>query len=150
LALLVAQYGIGAEFNVIKLRTDGLKVSFLSYPDFFTDAHPALRHAIAVDLVTGRSRHTDYADNINPPILHRKESFIPADHPSRAEFEALTKQEEDAGLYQDTTTIGFKLNWDRLLRAKGWLWLGIRLSRGKQLAIQVDRLASSYIGIRPR
>jgi DNA phosphorothioation-associated putative methyltransferase len=105
---LVVKYQISPEFNVIKFRTDELKISFLSYPDFFTDAHPALRHAIAVDLVTGRARHTDYADNINPPILHRKESFIPADHPRRAEFEALTKQEEAAGLYEDTRTIGFK------------------------------------------
>ncbi len=115
LGRLVAKYQISPEFNVVKFRTDELKVSFLAYPRFFTEAHPALRHAITVDLVTGRARHTDYADNINPPILHRKESFVPADHPRRAEFEALTKAEEKAGLYEDTTTIGFKLNWQRLL-----------------------------------
>jgi hypothetical protein len=129
---LVVKYQISPEFNVIKFRTDELKVSFLSYPDFFNDAHPALRHAIAVDLVTGRARHTDYADNINPPILHRKESFIPAEHPRRAEFEALTKTEENAGLYDDTTTIGFKLNWERLLQSKGLAVTGHRLEQGQQ------------------
>jgi len=94
---LVRKFEISAEFNVIKFRTDELKVSFLAYPDFLTDAHPALRHAITVDLVTGKARHTDYADNINPPILHRKESFVPARHPRRDEFEALTRAEEEAG-----------------------------------------------------
>ena len=116
---LEAKYEISSEFNVIKFRTDELKVSFLAYPDFLTHAHPALRHAITIDLVTGKARHTDYADNINPPILHRKESFVPADHPRQAEFEALTRAEKEAGLYEDTTTIGFKLNWERLLARKG-------------------------------
>src|SRR6266513_1259580 len=116
---LIAKYDISSEFNVVKFRTDELKVSFLAYPDFLTNAHPALRHAITIELVTGKARHTDYGDNINPPILHRKENFVPADHPRRAEFEALTRAEEDAGLYEDTTTIGFKLNWGRLLARKG-------------------------------
>lgn len=38
------------------------------------------------DLVTGKARHTDYADNLNPPILHRKESFLPADQPRSVEL----------------------------------------------------------------
>ena len=112
---VVARYQVSEEFNLVKFRTDELKLSFLAYPGFDSEAHPALRHAIAIDLATGKARHADYADNSNPPILHRKESFVPADHPRRAEFEALTKAEEEAGLYEDTTTIGFKLNWERLL-----------------------------------
>ena len=51
-----------------------------SYPDFETDPHPVRRHAITIDLATGKARHTDYARNLNPPILHRKEAFLPADH----------------------------------------------------------------------
>jgi hypothetical protein len=90
-AMLAARHELGDGFNVIKVRTDELKVSFLSYSDFMEDPHPALRHAVTIDLVTGRARHTDYADNLNPPILHRKESFVAADHPSRAKFEALTR-----------------------------------------------------------
>jgi len=31
----------------------------------------------------------------------------------------LTRSEEEAGLYEDPTTIGFKLNWERLLEEKG-------------------------------
>lgn len=89
LGRLEGKYQIAPEFNVIKFRTDELKVSFLAYPGFLTEAHPALRHSVTIDLVTGKVRHTDYANNINPPILHRKESFVPADHPRRAQFEAL-------------------------------------------------------------
>src|SRR5207248_5141479 len=77
------------------------------------------------------ARHTDYADNTNPPILHRKESFVSAEHPRRAEFEALTREEEEAGLYEDTTTIGFKLNWERLLQSKGVIVEGHTLQRAE-------------------
>jgi DNA phosphorothioation-associated putative methyltransferase len=133
LDLLLAQVtktcGVSSVHNVIKFRLDELKVSFLSYPTFFEDPHPALQHAITVDLVTWKARHTAYEGNHNPPILHRKESFLPPDHPKRAEFEALTKAEEQAGLYEETSTIGFKLNWERLLTAKGVILEGHTLRR---------------------
>jgi hypothetical protein len=119
LAMLVARHELGEQFNVIKFRTDELKVSFLSYPQFMEEAHPALRHAVTIDLVTGKARHTDYGDNHNPPILHRKEKFLPENHPARATFETLTRAEEAVGLYEHTATIGFKLNWEQLLAKKG-------------------------------
>ncbi|MCI0539596.1 MAG: DNA phosphorothioation-associated putative methyltransferase [Verrucomicrobiales bacterium] len=116
---LAARYELGSEFNVIKFRTDELKVSFLSYPDFMDEAHPQLRHAVTIDLVTGRARQTGYGQNLNPPILHRKEQFLPEHHPRRSLFEALTRAEESEGLYEQTATIGFKLNWEKMLREKG-------------------------------
>lgn len=128
-AMLVARHELGDRFNVIKFRSDELKVSFLSYPDFMEDAHPALRHAVTIDLVTGWARHTDYADNLNPPILHRKEKFLPEHHPALAKFEALTRAEEAEGLYEHTATIGFKLNWERLLNEKGMVINGHELKR---------------------
>jgi hypothetical protein len=131
LQALVTRLEIPLEFNVLKFRTDELKLSFLAYPDFLTDAHPVLRQAISVDLVSGKARRTDYARNLNPPILHRKESFLPPDHPQRKEFEALTRAEEEAGLYEDTTTIGFKANWDRLLAAKGLTIQGQKLGNAE-------------------
>lgn len=138
LATLAARHQLGPEFNVIKFRTDELKVSFLSYPEFMEAAHPSLRHAVAVDLVTGRARHTDYADNHNPPILHRKETFFSADHPRHHEFSNLTRAEEEAGLYECTATIGFKLNWERLLAEKGVEIVGHELRRGVQLSAPHD------------
>lgn len=119
LAQLVVVFGLGPEFNLVKFRTDELKVSFLWYPGFMEDPHPALRHAVTIDLTTGRARHTDYLTNLNPPILHRKETFLPLNHPRRADFAKLTQAEEAAGLYEHTATIGFKLNWERLLKEKG-------------------------------
>jgi hypothetical protein len=128
---LVAQatvaFQIGPEFNLIKFRTDELKVSFLCYPQFFEEAHPALQHALTIDLVRGKVRATDYAGNPNPPILHRKEAFLPADHPDRGRFTKLTEAEEAVGLYANTSTIGFKLNWERLLASKGLRHDGHRL-----------------------
>jgi hypothetical protein len=128
-AQVIAAFQIGPESNVIKFRTDELKVSFLSYPEFMEKAHPALRHAITIDLVRGKVRHTDYADNLNPPILHRKESFLPSGHPLRKTFQALTEAEEAAGLYENTATIGFRLNWEKLLRSKGLVIRGHTLEK---------------------
>ncbi|HWW01072.1 MAG TPA: hypothetical protein VNZ64_15350 [Candidatus Acidoferrum sp.] len=125
----VARCDLSAEFNVVKFRTEELKVSFLAYPGFWTEAHPALQQAITVDLVTGEARRADYTDSINPPILHRKEQMLPAEHPQRAEFLALTEAEEAEGLYADTRTIGFRLNWERLLSNKGLSIEGHTLNR---------------------
>ena len=126
---LASKCEIPASFNVIKFRTDELKLSFLSYPDFLSQAHPALRHAITIDLATGNARRTDYAHNVNPPILHRKECLLPPGHPRRGEFKALTAAEEAAGLYENAATIGFKLNWEKLLQSKGLVVAGHSLTK---------------------
>jgi DNA phosphorothioation-associated putative methyltransferase len=116
--ILSDRFSIGAEYNLLKFRTDEMKVSFLSYPEFFEVAHPELKGAITIDLVTGKSRRNDYRTQSNPPILHRKETFLPADHPDVATFRELTTAEEEAGLYKAISTIGFKLNWERLLKER--------------------------------
>lgn len=136
LAILATQHDLDRKFNVIKFRTDELKVSFLHYPDFLEEAHPALRHAVTIDLVTGKARHTDYTDNHNPPILHRKETFLAESHPERDAFEALTCAEEAEGLYAHPATIGFKLNWERLLNEKGLIIQGHRLKHGQREQVQ--------------
>jgi hypothetical protein len=58
----------------------------------------------------------------------------PHGHPRRNEFEELTRQEETAGLYEHTSTIGFKLNWQRLLDTKGLVIEGHRLRRRETVA----------------
>ena len=127
----VARYQVSEQFNLVKFRMDELKLSFLAYPAFDSDPHPALRHAIAIDLATGRARHTDYADNANPPILHRKEAFLPGEHPLREQFEELTRAEEAAGLYESHETIGFRLNWEKLLVSKGLVIRGHTLEKAE-------------------
>lgn len=149
---LAARHGLGTEFNLIKFRVDELKISFLSYPDFLVAAHPALRRSVTVDLVTGKVRRTDYVKNLNPPILHRKETFLPADHPEWSTFAALTRAEEDAWLYEQTATIGFKLNWERLLAAKGLRIEGhavLKVESVKQNAERANSTNDTASGLRP-
>lgn len=118
---------IGAGFNLLKFHTASPKISFLAYPDFEKDPHPSLRESIIVDLVTGKTRRDDYRQRANPPILHRKETFIPTEHSLHAKFAKLTRQEESAGLLDDTARIGFRLNWERILAQKGLNFKGHRL-----------------------
>jgi DNA phosphorothioation-associated putative methyltransferase len=112
-------HALGSEFNVVKLRTDARRLSFLAYPGFFEDPHPVLEKGLAVDLSTGRTYRTDYRDSLNPPILHRKELLLEPSHPRANEFAALSAAEEEAGLYTHAATIGFRLNWERVLRERG-------------------------------
>ncbi len=115
------------DHNLIKFHTASYKVSLLHYPQFLEDPHPSLAEAIVIDLATGRSKRLQYAGTANPPILHRKETFVPQDHPKASLFRLLTQQEEGAGLFENTSTIGFAENWRRLLEAKHLMFRGHRL-----------------------
>jgi hypothetical protein len=118
---------IGVEFNLLKFHTASPKISFLSYPEFEKDPHPTLMEAVIVDLVTGKTRRDDYRARANPPILHRKETFLPPEHPLHDKFAKLTRQEESVGLLEDTARIGFRLNWERTLAEKFLGFKGQRL-----------------------
>ena len=63
-------------YIIIKFFTDQYKVSFLHYPDFFTNPHPILKQSETLDLTSGKKRIIDYSNSDNPPILHRKETMI--------------------------------------------------------------------------
>jgi DNA phosphorothioation-associated putative methyltransferase len=93
---------IGPQFNLLKFHTASPKISFLAYPDFEKHPHPALAESIIVNLVTGKTRRDEYRGRANPPILHRKETFLPPDHALHTKFSKLTRQEEAAGLLDDT------------------------------------------------
>jgi hypothetical protein len=71
----------------------------------------------------------DYADSLNPPILHRKESFLTADHPLFGKFSRLTRLEEKAGLLNNATTIGTRDEWQSRLRDAGLTLRGHRLCK---------------------
>ena len=113
--------------NVIKLHTDEPRVSYLAYPQFESDPHPALAEGMTVHLQTFRVRERDYRGSRNPPILHRKETFLASDHPLHAKFSRLTRQEESKGLFEETTTIGTRQGWEKLLSEKGLALRGHRL-----------------------
>ena len=117
--------------NVIKLHIGEPKVSYLAYPEFESDPHPALAESLTVHLQTFRLREQDYRDRINPPILHRKETFLASDHPLHAMFARLTRLEESKGLYEDPAHIGTRRGWEELLSEKGLTLRGHRLIRDR-------------------
>lgn len=115
--------------NIVKLHSKTPKISYLSYPHFDRDPHPALAFSVTVHLQTFRVEVREYLGNKNPPILHRKESFLSDGHPLRAKFAKLTKSEEARGLYEDTSRIGTRLGWNEVLAEKGFTLRGHRLVR---------------------
>ena len=129
-AAALAGMGVDA-YDVLKLSHDGCRVSFLSYPGFWTDGFPTLAQSWAVYLPgDGRVSHRDYREHWNPPVLHRKELLLPTNHVAHAEFHALTVAAERAGLFEDAASIGQLLQWRETLRSKGFRVVGHQLEVG--------------------
>lgn len=107
------------QWNLIRIDSDE-QVGFLNYPEFEQDPHPKLQHSFSVNLTSQQTKFRDSFKN-NPPILHRKETFIPKNDKNYEKFSNLTKQEEEAGLLDPkiSHTIGFKKRWEQLLDEKG-------------------------------
>jgi DNA phosphorothioation-associated putative methyltransferase len=119
--------GLSEGFNIMKVVPGNRKVSFLRYPDFLTDPHPALIESVTINIETGKLRKSNFTLSKNPPILHRKELFVGLDHPKYADWKALTETEETAGLYKNTKIIGFKQNWESLLEKADLNYQGEKL-----------------------
>lgn len=115
--------------TIVKLRRDEPKVSYLCYPGFRRDAHPSLTESVSVHLQTFRVRTRRYDRSANPPVLHRKETFLAPDDPDRDKYARLTRAEERAGLFEDTARIGTAAGWAEALNARGWAVKGHRLAR---------------------
>lgn len=113
--------------NIIKLHRDEPRISYLCYPAFEDDPHPALAYSLTVHLQTFRVRYNEFQSRANPPILHRKELFLTPDHPLFAKFARLTRFEEQKGLYEDTSRIGTLDGWNDALGQKGLYLKGHRL-----------------------
>jgi DNA phosphorothioation-associated putative methyltransferase len=127
LSSLAQAHQVSDSFNVVKFRRNVARISFLCYPEFIESPHPALEESLSIDLATDKSFRIGYRDNINPPILHRKELFLSPDHPQWPLFASLSADEEKAGLFENSSLIGFRLNWERLLESRGLALDGHRL-----------------------
>jgi DNA phosphorothioation-associated putative methyltransferase len=123
----IAQVYPGEDYNVVKLNRDKNGVSLLDYPGLFEEGFPVLRRYWTVDLENHTVRFRTYENSLNPPILHRKELLLPANHPQREMFEALTSAAEQIGLFDDPCRIGFKQAWDILLAQRGFKVAGHEL-----------------------
>ncbi|GBE94865.1 DNA phosphorothioation-associated putative methyltransferase [Nostoc cycadae] len=105
--------------TLIKYNLDQPQISYLFYPDFDTDPHPALNASITIDLKTLYVTHRDYANRANPPVLHRKETFVMSNYPQYEEFAKLTQQEQELGLLQQKSDIGTREGWQKCLISHG-------------------------------
>jgi DNA phosphorothioation-associated putative methyltransferase len=113
--------------TLVKLSRLEPKVSYLVYPDFEKDPHPALLTSVRADFKRLDVKLRDYSQVGNPPVLHRKETFVTADHPLHQKFSALTKQEVNAGLLEDSNKIGTRVGWQLRLEELGYVVRGHRL-----------------------
>ena len=118
--------------NLVKLHRFSGKVSYLSYPGFETDPHPELMRSVKFNLRNLELDCWDYFESDNPPVLHRKEAFVPTDHPLYERFARLTRQEEQHGLLDDTATIGTRLGWEARLADRGYTLRGHRLVKKRK------------------
>jgi len=111
--------------NVAKFNLRTGRVSLLAYPDFFAAPFPAL--SAAWIFPSGAQTPVSfrcYGNSLNPPILHRKELLLPSSHPQHSNWARLTATAEGLGLFDDAATIGFRLNWTRLIASKGYQLVG--------------------------
>ncbi len=105
--------------TIIKFGIDKPKISYLYYPDFDRDPHPQLQQSIVVDLVEEQVSVRQYHNSHNPPILHRKETFVTPDYPLYQTFAELTKKEVALGLLDNSRHIGTLQEWTRVLLQQG-------------------------------
>jgi len=120
----------GLDFEVTKIDRRGI-VSFLSYPSFFQEAHPALVCSVRCP-VGGNIKIINYGPE-NPWILHRKELLFSEENLGANELDLhemcveLTKKEEEAGLLKNPP--GQKKAWDQHLADNGFYIRGHQLMR---------------------
>jgi DNA phosphorothioation-associated putative methyltransferase len=124
-------FGQLEQTTIIKFRADKPKVSYLYYPDFDSDPHPALHSSMGANLSSLWVDYRDYSDSANPPVLHRKETFVAPDYPLYEKFAKLTAQEEKHGLLEHPIYIGTKNGWQERLNECGFKLQGHRLIRQK-------------------
>lgn len=130
------------EATIVKLHLDRPAVSYLSYPDFDTDPHPALDSGYIVRLDRLTVEHRNYSGHRNPPVLHRKELFLLPEDQRRARYARLTRQEERAGLFARPSRIGLRDGWRGELAQLGLTHRGHRLVRETQRATEASHRAS--------
>ena len=98
--------------NIIRFSLVHPQISYLYYPHFDTEPHPALHTGMFIDLGNLEVRYRDHEKDEDPPVLHYKDSLVGADYPLYEKFAKLTAQEKDWGLLDDLLAIR---------RRKGWL-----------------------------
>jgi hypothetical protein len=116
------------EATIVKLHRQKPQVSYLSYPTFDREPHPALSTVLVARLGALNLTYRDFRESENPPILHRKDTFVAASYSGRDMFARLTAKEEASGLLS-SNSIGTLRGWEETLAASGLRLRGHRLVR---------------------
>jgi DNA phosphorothioation-associated putative methyltransferase len=103
------------EANVVKFHFRKPKISYLVFPDFDSDPHPALHTSMQVRLRDLYVHYQDYDPTDNPPLLHQKNLLLTPDYPTYEKFAKLTQQEEDWGLLDNLGKIRDRRSWLKCL-----------------------------------
>lgn len=109
-----------AGWNLLKINKKMPKLSFLLYKEFDRSPYPELLKSYCVDLSKNTCKMIDYTKSPNPPILHRKELFVPNSYPLYESFREATEEAEKKGYYSgDSKKIGYKNQWKSFLESLG-------------------------------
>ena len=126
-------------WNIVKLFKHEFRLSLLYYPEFYSESYPSLKQSLNVNLSKLTHKITRYDDSDNPPILHRKETFILEDNPHYLHFQSLTQEGENAGLYENSRLIGFKRSWTNLIERHGYELVDGRLFRCSSVPATIEQ-----------
>ncbi len=105
--------------TLIKFHFDKPIISYLHYQDFDINPHPALKTSISINMNNGKVDHRNYSNSKNPPVLHRKETFVTPEYPYYQKFAQLTCAEVKLGLLDNTHLIGTHQGWLTHLKNHG-------------------------------
>ena len=131
------------DWNVVRIA-DG-DVTFLLYESFEEAAFPALLESLKVARDGSPPVRTDYRRRPNPPILHRKELLLSADHPMLPKFRALTASAEEHGLFADPHKIGTRNAWTDRIREAGLEVRGHALVPAQEERVEVSRHRTAIV-----
>jgi DNA phosphorothioation-associated putative methyltransferase len=106
------------EAAVVKFHVQKPQITYLFYPGFDKEPHPALHTSMAIGLRDLHVRYRDY-DLDNPPLLHQKDQLITEDYPGYAKFAKLSQQECKWGLLEDPKAIFDRRGWEQCLAGLG-------------------------------
>jgi DNA phosphorothioation-associated putative methyltransferase len=107
--------GRSQEATVIKFHINTPKITYLVFPEFDTDPHPALHSSMQISLRDLQVRYRDYDPTDNPPLLHQKDQVVLPDYPGYDKFAKLSQQERNWGLLDDLPAIYDRRGWERCL-----------------------------------
>ena len=132
----------------LKLPLDASFVVGLNYKNFFSDPFPKLHESWHVEMPSGRFGYRTFKESQNRPILHRKELLLHPDHPDQLEFQKITEEAENIGLFADPSKIGYESQWDSLVEESGYVLESNHfIPIGNELSDEIEQKEKEIYGV---